>query len=312
MSIRALLTALILLASAGGAPAQTPELPREVIINGVEFVHVPAGWFWHAIPDGRLNEDNRLSEGIREVRIWQDGFYIAKYEARARDFVRFMNAEAHEDALSRQYDRGASEGCSARRDDKGSYFLVQPEADLPVTHLSWNLANRLAQWMGFRLPTEAEWVKAARGTDHRHWPWGNEYPDDTFAGYDSGTPCHPVPVNMFPNGKSPYGAYGMSGGVYEYVDGWYNANYYTSLRDGDRNPKQQQALPARSDTSGQIAPLKILKGGRWASPANAVTIYAASNAEPDFAFICYGARFAIDEAGVSASLASGAGKVLAQ
>lgn len=303
---------LSLLFAIGTAAHAADPLPKEVMINGVEFVHVPEGWFWHSVPTGKLDQDNHRRMGSRDVKVWQDGFYIAKYEVRARDFIRFMGANANSRFLHDLYDVGASEGCSVRRDEDRGYFMVRPDSDLAATHLSWRLADEMARWLGVRLPTEAEWVKAARGTDRRTWPWGDEYPDDTFAGYESGSECYPVPVNAFPNGRSPYGAYGMSGGVFEYVADWYNANYYAALKDGDRNPRSNTPLAARSDTTGAMADLRVLRGGRWASMPVEMTIHGWFTAETEQTFRCYGARFAVDEAEVRKLLAGGNATVIAE
>ncbi len=304
-----LFAALAVALAAGGA--QAGDMPREVEINGVEFVHIPAGWFWHAVPGGQPTADNLLKSAERDVKVWLDGFYIAKFEARGRDFVRFMASGGKTAALEAQYEDGAANGCSVRRDQAGGYFLTRPEDDLPVTHLSWQHADEMARWLGFRLPTEAEWVKAARGQDRRTWPWGDEYPDDTFAAYEGGAPCRPIAVDALPNGRSPYGVYGMAGNAYEYVADWYNADYYAALEDGARNPRPATAKAARSDTTGQMAPVKVLKGGRWASVAVDTTIQSRTTAEVDQGFRCYGTRFAVDEAVVRTALASGRAKVLA-
>lgn len=296
----------------GNASHGADRLPREVMINGVEFVHIPEGWFWHSVPAGKMDQDNHMRLAQRDVKVWGDAFYIAKYEARARDFIRFMAASSTPESTRKLYEVGEAEGCSVRRDNSQGYFLVQPGEDLPVTHLSWRLADEMARWLGFRLPTEAEWVKAARGTDRRLWPWGDEYPDDTFAAYEGGAECRPVPVDAFPNGRSPYGVYGMAGGTYEYVADWYNSAYYASLKDGVRNPYSDTALAARSDTTGVVGPLKLMKGGRWASPAWGISIHNRTTAEIDEAFRCYGTRFAIDVATVLEKLANGSAKVLAE
>lgn len=289
------------------APAADAPLPTEVAINGVEFVLVPEGWFWLSVESPDFDNGGASRKRYRDVRIWLDAYYIGKYEARATDFARFMNARTT--AFSGQYRDGRTEGCSVRADDSGTYYLVAPEADLPVTHLSWSLADDLARWMGFRLPSEAEWQKAARGTDKRTWPWGDTYPDDTFAGYARRSGCSAGSVTAFPKGVSPYGAYNMAGNAYEYVADWYNQDYFRSLRDGMRNPK----IPDRGTTYQEEIPkpVKILKGGRWGDHAHELTVHTRRLVEPnEDGFVCYGTRYAIDVAVVREHLRMGTAEVI--
>lgn len=302
------LFALLFALGTGALPAAEGQaLPREVTINGVEFVHVPEGWFWYAFEDMANGAGKPGKPYFREVKVWLDGFYIAKFEGRARDFKRFMASEAATHRV--QYAEAETIGCAVRREPEGEYFLVDGGKDLPATHLSWDLATEFAQWMGFRLPSEGEWIKAARGTDHRLWPWGDEHPDDTFAGYNTFTTyCGQVPVDSFPNGKSPYGVYNMAGNVYEFVQDWYNDEWEAALKDGVRNPALAEAgttpVPLRR-------PMKILKGGRWASPANELSVYRRALHHPDGTFSCFGVRFALDEAAVLSHLAKGDATVTA-
>lgn len=287
-------------------PSAASGLPREVIVNGVEFVHVPAGWFWYPV-EGRQRDNLHRVENdqwYRDVKIWQDGFYIGKYEARARDFQRFMNTGKVKHRNQYQESKGNLEGCAVRHDADG-YYLTRSDLDLPVTHLSWDLAVEFAVYMGFRLPTEAEWVRAARGDDKRIWPWGNEHPDDTFAGYEKGPDCHVVPVTAFHNGRSPFGAYNMSGNVYEWVADWYNEHFDASLRDGDRNPPLATA-------GSSTPPVKLLKGGRWASDAGGISVYERMTNPPDGGFTCIGMRFTMDEHTLRTHLANGTATVVAQ
>jgi formylglycine-generating enzyme required for sulfatase activity len=302
-----LFTFLIALPSFSQAAETTPTaMPKEVLINGVEFVHVPEGWFWHVVGTGDRNYTPPGQTWFRDVEIWLDGYYVAKYEARARDFKRFIESGAAKHLA--EYRWGEREGCALQKHgDEGDWFLVKPELDLPVTHLSWNLADEFARWMGFRLLRETEWVKAARGSDKRPFPWGEEYPDDTFGGFGVASGCNPTPVDAFPNGKSPYGIYNMAGNVLELVQDWENHQHDKAMKDGDRNP------PPASEGSlepGYEAPMKISKGGRWGSKPNFLHVHGRRYLEADKWFICYGTRFAIDERTVREHLNQGTAKVV--
>ncbi len=306
--MRKAIIALSMLASmtSGAESAAADGPPREVVVNGVEFVLVPEGWFWHSVENGDITQLGVDEPMFRDVHLWIDAFYIAKYEARARDFERFMNSG--DARVSEQYRNGEVEGCGVQRDAGGRYFLVEPEMDLPATHLSWQLSDEFAAWMGFRLPTEMEWVKAARGTDQRIWPWGDEYPDDTFAGFGFDANCNPTSVTEFPKGASPFGAYNMAGNVYEYVADWYNPEHDATLQDGMRNPPiAASGSTSRNDLN---VPNKILKGGRWGSAPQSITVRERQVAPPEFAFLCYGVRFAVDVATVQGLLADEKARVV--
>jgi iron(II)-dependent oxidoreductase len=282
--------------------AQQPEskLPQRVDINGIEFTLIPAGPFTYTVETGAsLREVAPDHIHYRHVSVWLDPFYIALYETRAEVLVDFLNSDKASQAVKEQYrkdwmdskrkEESDTSGCTLKIDDSG-VFAVRGAADLPATDLSWDLANQFAQALGFRLPTEAEWQKAARGTDKRLWPWGDTLGDDTYANFGMGRPCQPVSVGSFARDRSPYGVYQMAGNVSEHVADWYNEEFDAALTDGVRNPK-----PAATGSPFPYTPPKrITKGGDWSPGITFLAIGFRNYTLPDNPSSRYGVRFAID------------------
>ena len=200
--------------------------PTRIGASPHQMLRIPAGKFI-------MGTDARLSDEGPQHTIHLPAYWIDKYEVTNLQYQQFIEAagkRAPEHFVNRIFPAG--------------------KVDHPVTFVSWHDANAYCTWAGKRLPTDQEWEKAARGTDGRMFPWGQQFDINQV-----NTPVRwerlkekgdTTPVGAFPGGASPYGALDMSGNVWEWTASWYIAY-----------PGNKKI----SENYGEI--YKTLKGGSW-------------------------------------------------
>jgi formylglycine-generating enzyme required for sulfatase activity len=216
--------------------------------DGATMVRIPAGTFTMGSSDGDADEKPVHQPYVSE-------FYIDKYEVTNRQYKQFCDATGRTSPPDPDFA------------GMPNYFTSCP--DYPVVNVSWDDASAYAQWAGKRLPTEAEWEKAARGTDGRKYPWGNGLPSaggtyranyDCYDGPDGSDDnvyrldgyARTAPVGSFPSGASPYGCMDMAGNVWEWCNDWYGDKYYQSSANND----------PQGPFSGSS---RVRRGGSWNS-----------------------------------------------
>ncbi len=185
----------------------------QVLAMGVlmEMVFIPSGEFLM----GSTEKDGKVGQAIGIDEIPQHsfnlrGFYIDRHEVTNRQYKAFVAATGHRPPENKYTGAYSWEANSPQTGQE----------DIPVTDVSWHDADAYCRWAGKRLPTEAEWEKAARGTDGRQWPWGNEFKKEScntkYTGYGELLPAGSVPGDV-----SPYGVHDMCGNVSEWTNSWY-------------------------------------------------------------------------------------------
>jgi len=225
----------------------------------VPMVVVPAGPFLMGNPEGQGRQDEWPQ---RSVHV--DGFAIDSVEVTNARYLTFVEATGHRHPPNPYGD--------------GVLMSAAGIENMPVVQVNWHDAADYCQWAGKRLPTEAEWEKAARGTDGRVYPWGNEPSSPTRVNYerewDDGKALRAVGTT--PEGRSPYGVHDMAGNAREWTQDWYAPDYYK--RAPDRNP-----------VGPEKGVLKVIRGGSWRSPQADIT--AASRGRGGFALRTHGTGF---------------------
>lgn len=216
------------------------------------MVFVPGGEFLrgrsHALPDDGLKWWPELLQDDRPVRkIFVDPFYMDEREVTIAEYAAFVGASRRKPPYN--WAKGEA---------------PKDKANHPVAGVSWFDADAYCRSMGKRLPTEAEWERAARGiAEGATYPWGDRDPTKKDARFD--TVEGPGPVGQFkPN---HFGLYDMAGSVWEWCADWYERNYYAAAPE--KNPKGPE--------KGQY---KVIRGGSWSDVSKFLTVAHRSWARP--------------------------------
>ena len=196
------------------------------------------------VPRGEFGMGSQEHQDEKLHNVVLDAYYIDKYEVSNKDYKEFMKATSHP--------------APAYWDDPR---LNKPEQ--PVVGVNWYDANGFCEWKGKRLPTEAEWERAAKGPDgNAHYPWGHQL-DSSKANYGQNV-GHTTPVDSYPEGASGFGAYNMAGNVFEWVSDWYDPTYFSV------SPALNPQGPATGLNFANQGPVKVLKGGSWLAPPSSL------------------------------------------
>lgn len=227
-------------------PTRTPDpnlgigsmMTRET--DGMEMVYVPAGKFI-------MGSENGYDDQKPVRQVYLDSYWIDKYEVSNAQYALCVAS-------------GACTKPSLTKSQTRNNYYGNPDYDnYPVIQIDWHQSQAYCQWVGGDLPTEAQWEKAARGTDGRTYPWGNESPTCQLTNFNKGlygnqSYCigDTSPVTDYEAGASPYGALNMAGNVREWVNDWYGSNYYSTS-------------PTRNPSGPSSGEYRVLRGGSWSN-----------------------------------------------
>jgi formylglycine-generating enzyme required for sulfatase activity len=260
------------------APAGAPAIVND---GYGEFVYVPAGPFKMGdnFGDGESRE-----RPVHTVEI--DAFYIAKYETSNGDWRKFRDDPGYDDTKFWPEGRVVPKNQVPYWTDARNHGGATPNSDeYPVLGVNWDSAVAYCNWLSaktgkkYRLPTEAEWEKAARGTDQRRFPWGNQIDHSTARYTTDGAFETAMPVGYYDGTKrgdvqthsnaSPYGAFDMGGNVMEWCQDWYSRTYYSV------SPRKNPKGPA-------TGAYRVVRGGSFFMDGLDLRSYARQAAWPSY------------------------------
>ena len=224
-------------------------------------------------------EAGRFDVEIPQREVYMSAYLIDKYPVTNAEYKKFIESGGY-----KQRNLWSDAGWDYIQQSKPLESncvnsAMDGKDDCPVVNISWYEAEAFARYAGKRLPSEAEWEKAARGTDGRIYPWGNKF-DKTRLNCAESKIEKPTPVAKYPQGISSYGCFDMAGNVWEWTADWFDSQYYRSAPDRDpQGPAKAEDKPffGRPEDVGvsiyelepaeagssTLSDCKVLRGGSW-------------------------------------------------
>jgi formylglycine-generating enzyme required for sulfatase activity len=234
---------------------------------------IPAGPFWMGCDPANDAECTDSEKPLHTVNL--DAYYIDKYEVTNALYQACVDAGS------------CPPPWNTSSSTRSSYYGDPDFALFPVVYVSWDEASKYCQWRGARLPTEAEWEKAARGDqDTRKYPWGNEEPNCSLANFkkeDGYCVGDTEEVGNYTFGASPYGTMDMAGNVMEWVADWFGQDYYATFPAEAWPPNPQ---------GPEIRDYRVLRGGAWFTEVSYLPAAKRAWYIPEARFNNYGFRCA--------------------
>jgi formylglycine-generating enzyme required for sulfatase activity len=206
------------------------------------MVYIPAGWFWM----GCSPNDNKCDDNEKPYhKVYLDAYYIDKNDVTVDEYNKCINAGGCTSAYSNCYMWNGSRWVIGQ---VGEAFQ---KGDHPQVCVNWDQARAYCRWEGGDLPTEAQWEKAARGTDGWIYPWGNQFDcNNSCNSVSSCSHSSTCAVGSYTTDRSPYGVMDMAGNVWNWCRDWYDKNYYAN--SPDHNP-----------TGPDSGNYRVVRGGSW-------------------------------------------------
>ncbi len=287
------------------SPSQTliPTLPADVVVptstptletrriadkDGMVQLLVPEGVFRMGSTEDEITAACEQFEEIYPDRSCDRDWF--SYETPAHNVFLSSFWIDETEVTNAQY-RLCVEAGNCTLPDPLTYYNDDTYTNHPVGHVNWHQATAYCEWAGRALPTEAQWEKAARGTEHLLYPWGDQF-DGTKVNYCDSNCTNSwadkmtsdgyertAPVGSFPEGASPYGALDMGGNVWEWVADWYDSDYY-----------QTQTTLAENPTGPDNGQYKVLRGGAWDSYIYDVRAAYRGDFAPSYSYYFVGVR----------------------